>query len=248
MAVVAEDVLPRFSCGLAQNADEVRESQKLRYQIFAGEMGAQIDGGPDLLDQDELDPYCEHLIVRNAQGEIVACTRLLTCEGAERAGHFYSAHEFDIDGIVRLEGRKLEVDRTCVHADYRNGTTIAVLWSGLADYVAQNGIDYLFGCASVPLDDLDGAHRIMQEIRNRYMSAPDLRVAPSHALPERVVSFERTRMPPLLKAYVSLGARACGEPYWDTEFHCADVFMLLNLRELHPRYAKRFLGNVPLSS
>ncbi len=245
MAVIPKEVLPRFSCSLSTTAEQLKESQRLRYRIFAQEMGAAIDGGPEGLDQDALDPYCEHLIVRNEDHEIVASTRLLTGEQAALAGGFYSAHEFRIEAIERLDGRKLEIGRTCVHPEYRSGTTIAVLWSGLAEYVAANSIDYLFGCASIPMDEgMDGAYRIMEEIRSRYMSAPDLRVTPTLPLPEREVPFSRTRMPPLLKAYVSLGARACGEPYWDQDFNCADVFMLLNLRELHPRYVKRFLGPV----
>ncbi len=248
MAVLAKEALPRYSCSLASTAAEIKEAQKLRYRIFALEMGASIDGGPELLDHDALDAHCEHLLVRNSDAEVVACTRLLTGEVAARIGGFYSAHEFRLDAIHALPGRKLEIGRTCVHADYRTGATIAVLWSGLAEYVADNGIDYLFGCASIPLDDVDATHRIMQEIRERYMSAPDLRVEPVLPLPPRNVPFNRTRMPPLLKAYVSLGARACGEAFWDTEFRCADVFMLLNLRELHPRYMKRFLGPTLMNS
>lgn len=245
MAVIATDVAPRFSCALSSGPQDLKDSQRLRYQIFAEEMGANIDGGPEGLDQDALDAHCEHLLVRNDAGEVVASTRLLTGEIAERAGEFYSEHEFRMEPILALEGRKLEIGRTCVHADYRTGTTISVLWSGLAEYVAANNIDYLFGCASIPMDDgMDDAYRIMGQIRERYMSAPDLRVTPTLPLPLRDVPAAKTRMPPLLKAYVSLGARACGEPYWDREFNCADVFMLLNLRELHPRYVKRFLGPV----
>lgn len=245
MAVIAKDVAPRFSYSLVEDESALRESQRLRYRIFAEEMGAQIDGGPEGLDQDEFDPYCEHLVVRNEDEEIVASTRLLSCAAAARIGDFYSAHEFTLDPIHALQGRKLEIGRTCVHADYRSGTTIAVLWSGLAEYVAAHDVDYLFGCASIPMDEgMDDAYRIMQMIRERYMSAPDLRVEPLLPLPPRDVAFSRTRMPPLLKAYVSLGARACGEPFWDQDFNCADVFVLLNLRELHPRYVKRFLGPV----
>ena len=247
MAVVAEDVRPRFQCALAQTEAELKQSQKLRYAIFAQEMGADIDGGSEQLDSDRFDAHCEHLIVRNDDGKIVASTRLLTCQGATNAGEFYSAHEFDISQITRLEGRKLEVGRTCVHPDYRNGTTIAVLWSGLADYVKKHGIDYLFGCASIGLDDPHAARCMLQDIQDRYLSAPDLRVHPLHSLPAEAVDYQRHRMPPLLKAYVSLGARACGEAYWDKDFNCVDVFMLLNLRELHPRYAKRFLGTSTLS-
>lgn len=244
MSAVVSDALPRYTCQLACTAADVRESQALRYQIFAEEMGAAIDGGRDKLDQDALDPYCEHLLVRDNDGKLVASTRLLTCAGAEKAGSFYSAHEFAMAPIAGLQGRKLEVGRTCVHADYRSGATIAVLWSGLAQYAVEHDIDYLFGCASIPMEDKpEDAYRIMEDIRHRYMSAPDLRVSPSQPLPTREVDYTKTRMPPLLKAYVSLGARACGEPYWDADFNCADVFMLLNLREMHPRYAKRFLGS-----
>ena len=55
-------------------------------------------------------------------------------------------------------------------------------------------------------------------------------------------------MPPLLKAYVSLGAKACGDAYWDRDFNCADVFMLLNVSDICPRYARHFLGIQPAES
>lgn len=243
MATTATQLAPRFRVSLAADASEVLEAQQLRYRIFAEEMGAQIDGGPLRIDADRFDPYCDHLIVRDDSGRMVACTRLLTGERAADAGEFYSEHEFVIDGIKRLEGRQLEVGRTCVDAAYRNGSTIATLWSGLADYVADNRIDYLFGCASIGLDDEDEALRIMQTIEERYLTAPDLRVESRKSFPRRAVDPEgRCRMPPLVKAYVSLGARSCGEAFWDEEFHCVDVFMLLNIKELHPRYRRRFLG------
>ena len=58
------------------------------------------------------------------------------------------------------------------------------------------------------------------------------------------------RMPPLLKAYVSLGAKACGAPYWDESFNCCDVFMLLDIHEMAPRYVRRFMpaDNAPARS
>ena len=51
-------------------------------------------------------------------------------------------------------------------------------------------------------------------------------------------------MPPLLKAYVRLGARVCGEPCLDPEFNVADVLMLLRLEELDPTYERHFLGRL----
>jgi putative hemolysin len=48
-------------------------------------------------------------------------------------------------------------------------------------------------------------------------------------------------MPPLLKAYLRLGAWVCGEPCWDPEFRVADVFVLLDVTRLDTRYARHFL-------
>ena len=235
----------RFTVGFATTREAIAETQKLRYQIFAGELGAQIDGGPDEIDVDEYDAYCRHLAVRDADtGNIIACTRILTDDQAQRAGGFYSAGEFDLAMIDSLPGRVMEVGRTCVHADYRNGAVITTLWRGLADFFTRQGFDYLFGCASIGLEDGGAqAHAILSQIRDRYTAPDHLRVRPYTPLPASDGAIaSRVRMPPLLKAYVSLGAKACGDAFWDRDFNCADVFMLLDVSELCPRYARHFLG------
>lgn len=236
---------PRFEVGFAQTRAEVQESQRLRYRIFAGELGAQIDDAGTGLDHDQYDPHCEHLLVREAEsGRIIACTRILTDARAHKAGGFYSANEFDLAMLDSLPGRVMEIGRTCVDADYRNGAVIATLWQGIAAYITNNGYDYLFGCASIGLEDGGGAaHAILEQIRGRHLAPDYQRVRPFVRLPAADSrASEKAKMPPLLKAYLSLGAKACGEAYWDRDFNCADVFMLLNVTDLNPRYARHFLG------
>ena len=48
------------------------------------------------------------------------------------------------------------------------------------------------------------------------------------------------RIPPLLKGYLRAGGWVCGEPAWDPDFHCADLFMMLPLANLDSRYAKHY--------
>jgi putative hemolysin len=269
---------PRFEVGFARTSEEVLESQRLRYRIFAGELGAQIDGGEEGVDRDRFDPWCRHLLVRDTQTrEVIACTRILTDDRAPNAGGFYSAGEFDLAMIDSLPGRVMEIGRTCVDERYRSGAVIATLWQGIAAHVTSNGFDYLFGCASIGLEDGGAqAHAILQQIRAKHLSTEYQRVRPYYPLPavdarielldsgrawvrvdapapaptslrSGTVSpahgrpSEKVKMPPLLKAYLSLGAKACGEAYWDRDFNCADVFMLLDVGHLHPRYARHFL-------
>jgi putative hemolysin len=48
-------------------------------------------------------------------------------------------------------------------------------------------------------------------------------------------------LPPLLKAYVRLGARVAGEPCFDPDFKVADVLVLVNVTVIDQHYARHFL-------
>lgn len=248
MSAHIEGDLPRrarFDVRLAATPEEVLQTQRLRYRIFAEELGAQIDGGAEGIDQDGYDAHCRHLmVIEPDSGEVIACTRILTDDRAPAAGGFYSESEFDLAMLDALPGRLMEIGRTCVHPDHRNGAVIATLWQGIAGFIINERFDYLFGCASISLDDGGAAaHAILAQIGERHLTEAAQRVRPYVRLPaaDRRPT-EKPRMPPLLKAYLSLGARACGDAYWDRDFNCADVFMLLNVADLHPRYARHFLA------
>lgn len=236
----------RFVARFAADEAEVMESLRLRYRVFAEELGAKLETASAGIDADPFDPHCRHLVVRdNWSGEIVASTRLLTEIEAAAAGGFYSQGEFDLRFLRDLVGRKMEVGRTCVAPAFRNGAVIATLWSRLAACVVDERIDYLFGCASIGLDDgPERANAVMKHLTGHFLSPATHRVKPYCALPATASEAgpNAPRLPPLMKAYVSLGARACGEAYWDHAFNCLDVFMLLDVARLEPRYRRRFLA------
>ncbi|MDX1696180.1 MAG: GNAT family N-acyltransferase [Ketobacteraceae bacterium] len=239
---------PRLFAEFVHQPEDIREIQKLRYDVFCEEYNVKLPtstywkGHP--VDADEIDDGCLHLVVRDGRTrEAVGYTRVLTREQADRLGTFYSAHEFDIDSVLALEGRIMEIGRTCIHPDYRNGATIAVLWSRIARFMQENNYQYLFGCASISLADGGAAFSgIMPDLRKNYMSEPDLRVHPRLPLKTQLQADEtKPHLPPLLKAYMKMGARVCGEACWDPEFNVADVLVVLNLEDVTNRYAKRFL-------
>ncbi len=238
----------RLFVELASTEDEVREAQTLRYRVFGDEMGARLEGAHSGLDLDGFDPFCQHLVVRDARGgQVVGCTRILTDDNAGRLGRFYSEGEFDLGPILRLPGRKLEVGRTCIAQDFRQGAAIAVLWSGLAAFIQLHGFDYLFGCASMPLGDRDvQAAAVMNRLRRQALTEAPLRVTPRVPLMDSQVRdpILDAPLPALLRAYVRLGAKACGEPCRDPDFQVADVLMLLNVDELNPSYSRHFLQRV----
>ena len=232
-----------LTVSLAGCASDVIESQVLRYDVFAREAGAKLHNTIDGIDHDCFDPHCEHVLVRDAEtGMVVASTRILTCEQAQRTDGFYSATEFDIAPILAMPGRFMEIGRTCVHADYRHGAAITMLWKGISQFLESRGYDYLIGCASIGLHDGGTqAQAVMQRLRPRHMVPEDRRVTPLLPYPPRPVDASLAPMlPPLLKAYLRLGAQIGGEPFLDRDFNVADVFVLLGVDRLDARYARHF--------
>ncbi len=239
-AVLAE--ADRFQICLADSVADVRALQRLRYQIFAEEMGADIRDCEGL-DRDPFDQHCQHLYVFDRDHDVlVGGTRLLTRAGARKAGGFYSQGEFLMDAVLQLPGDLLEIGRTCIHADYRDGTGIALLWQGLAALFRQQQIGYLFGCASVPMPaDSTQVHALMQRLKDSYRLPESLAVKAVNPIPAAgELTNVATTVPPLLKAYLRLGAKIGTEPCWDEQFACADLFVLLDVSDLNGRYARHF--------
>ena len=242
-----------YAFELATRPETVAECQRLRYQVFALEMGALLESAAEQVDADPYDPFCRHLVVRaGADGAVVACTRVLSDQDAAGTGGFYSQTEFDLGRLRALPGRKLEVGRTCVHAGHRGGGAIARLWLGLAEFMLGERYDYLFGCASVDMRDGGRQARLIhRDARERGQVNESLGIAPRVPLPDAgapaatppigLTASARRMLPPLLKAYLSLGAEICGAPAWDRRFNVADMFVLVSRANIAPRYARRFL-------
>ena len=238
----AVKVFQPLTVQLASTPAEIMESQALRYQVFSQEQGAFLETSLEGFDIDHHDKFCEHLLVRNSEtGAVVGSTRILTLENARHAGSFYSEQEFDLRGLFPLNGNAIEIGRTCIHPHYRNGAGIATLWSGLAQYIERNHVDYLFGCASISMADGGAqAAAIMNMIRQDH-TAPDTFSVKPHVrlLPTNPAST--IHLPPLLKTYLKLGAWVVGEPCLDPDFNVADVFILLDRQRLDSRYQRFFM-------
>ncbi|MHB8210743.1 MAG: GNAT family N-acetyltransferase [Acidithiobacillus sp.] len=230
---------------LARHQDEVEAAQRLRYDVFSAEYGAQFSGRPGL-DQDEYDPFCEHLIVEDeVRQEVVGTYRLFLPEKVARVGRYYAETEFDISRLLALNTRIMELGRSCVHPDYRQGAVITLLWSGLAEAMAMWQIDYLMGCASVHSTDGPALGALYQSLHT-YLTPQEQRVFPLRAVPNFDVQAQvgPATLPSLLKGYLRAGVRIGGEPFWDPQFHCADFFVWCESSLITPRYQQRFLEPV----
>jgi putative hemolysin len=224
---------------VATEGAQVRAAQQLRYQVFAEELGATLHATEPGLDVDDLDAFCDHLVIRvEDTGEVVGTYRMLPPDRAAAAGRLYSDGEFDLTGLAPLRPALVETGRSCVAAEHRTGAVINLMWAGIARYMLLSGHRWLAGCASVPEPDATG---VWTRLQATHLVPPAWRVTPHRPWPVDGPAQGAT-LPPLLRGYLRLGAWVCGPPAHDPDFGVADLFVLLSLERVDQRYLRHFLG------
>ena len=247
-ATPAKEVESTISVQWVRTQSELREVQRLRFEVFAQEMGAQLRTTLPGHDVDLFDDFCEHLLVRDERtGQAVGTYRLLTPVQAKRAGSYYADVEFDLTRLRFLREQMVELGRSCVHPDHRHGGVIMVLWSALAKFMQENQLRWMIGCASVPMKTASAGYgheaaSIWRRLMDQYAAPIEHHVRPRLPLPVEQLDQTMVVNPPaLIKGYLRLGAKVLGVPAWDPDFGVADVPMLMCLDQMPARYRKHLL-------
>lgn len=234
---------------------DIDEALELRYRIFCEERGARSSCSRPGVEADSYDGHCDHLVVvdhARAGRPIVGTYRLLREEVADRIGGFYASGEYDLAPLRALgwdggEARQLlELGRSCVDLAYRGNATITLLWRGIASYLAEHRIALMFGCASFPGTDPSAIRQELAYLHHFHLAPDDLRV---RAWPQCRVEMAGARafgapcglrLPPLIKAYLRVGAMVGDGAFVDHEFNTVDVFMVMPVERIEARFRRRF--------
>lgn len=254
---------PQFVLRFAESEADIRAAQRLRYRVFVEELGSDgemvdHDAG---LERDAFDPYYRHLMLLDPSrsddplDQCVGVYRLLSGSDAVRLGRFYTDDEYDLTPLVTSGKRLLELGRSCVAAEYRGGTALYRMWSGLARYVLTEGFDVLFGVASFHGTDVARLAPALSLLHHRHLAPDDLRVrAKGHPfqsmdlVPEddidRVAAMRD--IPALIKAYLRMGGTVGEGAFVDHAFNTTDVCLILDTAQIPPKqkelYSKGMRG------
>ncbi len=146
-------------------------------------------------------------------------------------------------------GEILELGRSCVHADYRTGATMQLLWRGISEYVLHYDIELLFGCASLPGTRSEDMALPLSYLFHHHLAPPALR---PRALDERYVAMNimpageidrrlaLAALPPLVKGYLRLGGFVGDGAVVDHEFNTTDVCIVVKTDLVTERYFRHY--------
>ncbi|MDQ2093039.1 GNAT family N-acetyltransferase [Rhodalgimonas zhirmunskyi] len=237
---------PEFEVRLAKDAADLRAAQRLRYQVFVEELGGggeMVDHGARL-ERDRFDAHSDHMILWDGD-RAVGVYRLMRADHAASAGGFYTEAEYDL-APLKASGRSLlELGRSCLLPDYRGGAAMYHLWTGLAGYVAEHGIEILFGVASFHGTDAEALKGSLSLLAQRHLAPEALRVrsrayqemnlVPQEALDRRAAMLQ---VPALIKAYLRLGGMVGEGAYVDHAFNTVDVFLMMDTARMNAQRAR----------
>src|ERR1700761_6792100 len=245
----ASSTEPRYSLLLSTDAGVIEAAQRLRYDVFSAEPGFTVTG--QQADVDRFDEHCDHLVVREDNtGELAGCYRMLSPTGAVAAGGLYIATEFDIRLLDALRPSLVEMGRAVVREGHRNGAVVLLMWAGILAYLDRCGYDYVTGCVSVPVTG-DGEppgtqiRGVRDFVLRRHPAPPEYRVHPHRPVIingrtlDEISPPARPAIPALMRGYLRLGGRICGEPAHDPDFGVGDFPALLDKRQADTRYLRR---------
>ena len=244
---------PAFTLRLARDRADLEAAQRLRYDVFVTELGgggAMVDHARGI-EADRFDPFFDHLLLcdMNKGGQVVGVYRLLRDDQARAAGQFYSEDEYDLAPLTASGRRLLELGRSCLHPEYRGGAAMYHLWNGLAAYVAEHGIEILFGVASFHGTDLAPLAEPLSLLHHRHLAPPDLRVkarAPGRQRMDLIAEADLDRkaamlkIPALIKAYLRLGGVVGEGAFVDRAFNTTDVCLILDTARMNDRQSSLY--------
>jgi putative hemolysin len=237
--------LGRYQIRLATTEAEREAACRLRFKVFNLELGeGLISSYSTGMDRDQFDYVCDHLIVEDRlSSEVVGTYRMQAGSEAGKRLGYYSAREFDFEAYEPVRDQVLELGRASIERDHRSSEVLTLLWRGITQYSRYRGLRYLIGCSSLNSQDPAEGWAVYAQLSS-FLTAEEFCTKPtaSFRLPSGDgLPKNSPRIPKLLKTYIGVGARICGEPAWDRDFGTIDFLTLLDLRQMTPAARNRFL-------
>jgi len=230
---------------LARDWDEIRAAQALRFEVFNLELNEGLaESFATGRDEDPFDSVCDHLLVEHVpSGTIVGTYRLQPGANAGRNLGYYSAQEFELQVFEPLRNEIIELGRACVHRQHRNLVVLGLLWKGIADYAQAHSARYLLGCSSLTSQDPAAGASAYADLCRHHLATAEYRTRPLAAFdcPLERLAEEPPKIPKLLRAYLTIGAKICGPPALDRQFKTIDFLTLLDLQALPAGVRARFV-------
>lgn len=244
-----------FGPPIRQGAWEIRPAAASEMAALSELRGLAFRGGG--ADGDTFDARCLHLWLeeRVALPGVPLATVRMQLHPEGELGQGYAAQFFDLTALAQAPGPALELGRLCVHPDHQTPDTMRLIWAGLTRVVSATGAARLIGCTSFTGTEPGAFDAALCLLAARHLGPegqrPRARVRGAVGFADRATQppgpQALVQLPPLLRAYLSLGGWVGGDLVVDRDLGTCHVFTCVEIATMPERRKKllRALAGAP---
>lgn len=226
---------------------DVQMCLDLRRRAFIRSSGSK---DTTLSDADGFDAIYNHLLIER-RGRVVACFRTKVFDDPQALLVSYSGRHYDLGPLSTLTGPFADIGRLAVGPGDGDPDILRMVWGMLARLVEAHHLRFLLGCTSFAgADPVQHASALSALCENH--------IGPAALLPCRKAGAavdlnlirqppDATRIPPLLRSYLALGAWVSDHAVVDSHLDTLHVFTLLDIAAVPPARA-RVLRSIGVAS
>ena len=154
----------RFRARIAQTSGDIAAAQTLRHDCF----GLNRSDG---LDQDPFDDLCEHMLIEDVEtSALLCCYRIMHLNNGDEITRSYSAQYYNLTALQSYQGKLVEMGRFCIDPTCHDPDVLRIAWGAMTQYVDDNDVSLLFGCASFHGIDQDVYSDSFAVLRDKHLA------------------------------------------------------------------------------
>jgi putative hemolysin len=222
----------RYTARFTAGPDDLLACQRLRHACFFGRDGT---------DTDAYDAKCQHLMVADEAGRLVATVRLFVMKNGAEVDFSYAAQCYDLYKFYSYNSPLMELGRFCISDDVMDADVLRAAWGALTQVVDAQGVAMLFGCTSFQGTDPARYGRAFKRLHLKHLGPDGLRPRPQS---DQVIPFAGLTdtgtdpMPPLLRTYLAMGGWVSDHAVMDRAMNTMHVFTALEVATVPPARAQ----------
>lgn len=219
--------------------EELPELLRLRARIFRGTEAAD--------DTDEFDAKSLHLRVGRIGQGVLATLRIQRHKDGAGLARGYAARFYDLTTLCAQDGEALELGRLCTTQDARDPNVLRLIWAGVARLVQSTSAARLVGCTSFHTTDAGSLRPALGLLAARHLGPktrrPGVKAKETFGfaqVPPPKDASAASQLPPLLRAYLSMGGWVSDHLVIDRDLGTSHVFTCVEIDQM-PAARKRSL-------
>lgn len=222
----------RYCARIGAGNEDITACQALRHLCFFGRPG---------LDCDDFDPRCQHLMIEDRNGRLIAAARMLLVPDATALSQSYAAQYYDLARLAGQAGPLLELGRFCITPDVQDADVVRAAWGALTQIVDDKGVQVLFGCTSFAGTDPAVYGVALAKLAAQSIGPDGLRpgVKAAEVVPLAEAQGSGTApLPSLLRSYLAMGGWVSDHAVIDRQMNTLHVFTCVDIAAVPPARAK----------